>query len=143
MATDGDIKQRILWAEVRAQRELIFRLCQWGVTVLITVQIAIYYIRRDILARYAQMGFTKPGEPLPLHRYLMGTSFLFLIATIFAVFTYSTAETYHHYRSQLEKSGSAGIELHKTAKSRRYILYLLYYSFPLADLFYRLYITIQ
>jgi hypothetical protein len=136
MTISNDLKCRLLWSEIQQLRQLMLRVCQWGVTVLVTVQFALYYIRRDLLTRYLAAGTVRAGEPLPLDRYLLGTSFLFILACIFSLFASGTINSYYHYRDQLSGEDT-GITLHTPNKLRRVFLYLLFFIFPLMDLLYR------
>lgn len=49
-------KEKILWDELRNIREIGLRLLQWGVTVLATLQTAIFFFRKDLYQRMQLTG---------------------------------------------------------------------------------------
>jgi hypothetical protein len=136
-------KEELLREEVRAAQDLLFRINQWAITVILSLQTAIYFVRRDILAEYITRGITKPGEPLPWNRYLVGTFGLLIVASIFSFMTFIVSRRYRDYREQLAEGSESGIRDWPVNRYARWTVVGLYYIFPLLDLLIRLYITIE
>ena len=76
-ATVEKSKEGLLREELRAIADTSLKLMQWGVTLLVSVETALFFIRRDVLASEIQSGRLKLGDELPAYRYYMGTGFLF------------------------------------------------------------------
>ncbi len=131
-------KEEMLREEVRAALDLLFRLNQWAITVILSLQTAIYFVRRDILAEYISLGVVKAGEPLPWHRYLVGTGGLFIVASIFSFMTFIVGSRYRDYRKQLVESSESGILDLPSNRFSRLTVMGLYYIFPFLDFLIRL-----
>ncbi len=77
-------KEKILWDEIRNIREIALKLLQWGVTVLTALQTAIFFFRKDIYQRMIDSQEIIQGHYIPWNRYIIGTVYLFFVATIFS-----------------------------------------------------------
>ncbi len=58
--------REILVGEICSLRDLTFQLCKWGVTILMGLQIVIYYIRKSMIAELVQKKVIEVGQSLPL-----------------------------------------------------------------------------
>src|SRR4051812_23862030 len=100
---EPDLKTKEDWLrqELRASRTLFASQLQWGVTVLAAVELNLYYVRRDVARYLIELGALKPNELLPITRWLIGTTFLLMLAGIFARYTKRTIRHHVDYRQQL------------------------------------------
>jgi hypothetical protein len=117
---------------------------QWGITVMISLQTALFFVRKDILAWYINSKQLSPGSELPLNRYLIGTGFLAFMALVLSKFTARANEQYRNYKKQLiqcRKAGS-GIEDLPIRYTGRWA-YALYLAFPVIDLIVRRIVSIS
>ena len=140
---DAKEKEKILWEELRNIREIALKMLQWGVTVIATLQTAIFFFRKDLYERMMAVGKLANGEYIPWDRYLIGTFYLFVVASIFAYLLIMVGNRYRKIRSQLVQTNSFGIEHGDVKKSVRWVVVLLFYVFPLLDIAVRLYIKVH
>jgi len=132
------LKERILRKEIRALHIAGMQIMQWGVTVLVSLQTALFFVRRDIISEYVSRGLLHSGEPLPWHRYIIGSVFLFVLATILARMSHRTSQRLYHYRKQLLECLPSGIEEIGRFPELRALAVGVYFVFPLLDIFLRL-----
>jgi hypothetical protein len=135
-------KEELLAEELRAVTDFATRHFQWGVTLLISVQAALFFVRRDVLNGLIDGGNLPKGSELPIPRYIIGTLFLLVVATILTMVGARYAKQYRHYRTQLAESRQSGITDLPIRHTARW-MYALYYIFPLIDVLYRLYVNIK
>jgi hypothetical protein len=107
---------------------------------MVSIQTALVFIRRDLLSTFVAGGLLKVGEELPYHRYLVGTVFLGVAATILWALTNRSAKQYRHYKKQLlaceEKSGI--VDQPPTGISKW--IGVFYFAFPVLDIAFRFWI---
>jgi hypothetical protein len=115
---------------------------QWGLTLMATVQTAIVFIRRELVTSYVAAGILKGGEELPYKRFLVGTVFLLVAATILWALTNRTVQQYRHYKGQLLRSSPSGIDDQVPTGITKYLMYL-FFAFPLMDLLFRVWIEVE
>lgn len=113
---------------------------QWGITVLTAAGLNLYYIRRDAQAHLAAQQVLKANEQLPFLRWVVGTLFLVIIASLFASAMKRVAAHHVEYRRQLLelKGGFSGIKEVLPLGSAgilNHTPYLLFYAIPVLDLF--------
>jgi len=117
---------------------------QWGVTLMISVQTALFFVRKEVLAHEIEAKRLHPWDDLQPYRYYLGTAFLLLLALILASFTLYTSARYRFYKKQLITNSPSGVQEHQgepfTLLLIRFATVGLYFIFPLVDLFYRIYI---
>ena len=135
-------KEEFLSEELRAVADFATRHFQWGVTLLISVQTALFFVRRDVLNGLIDGGIIPKGSELPIPRYVIGTLFLFVVATILSMVGARHAKQYRHYKMQLAESRQSGIVDLPIKHTARW-MYALYYIFPIIDVLYRLYVDIR
>jgi hypothetical protein len=135
-------QEELLSEEVRAAADVGTRILQWGVTLMITLQTALFFVRQDVLKRYIDAGKVPMGSELPLPRYVMGTAFLVIVAFVLAKLTARSMEQYRNYKSQLIKCRTSGVVDLPIKHTGRWA-YLLYFIFPMVDLLSRAYISID
>jgi len=136
-------KQKVLWEEFRNSRDMALKIMQWGVTVLVTLQTAIAFFRKDLFERMFASGELLKGQYIPWNRYLLGTIFLFIVASIFTYILFMVGNRYKKTRAQLIKNNIYDIEFGEVGRSARYVILLLFYIFPIVDLLLRLYVKIE
>lgn len=148
-------KEEVLRDEIRSLRDLLFRIIQWGVSVLVAVQTALFFVRKEVVKslidrevsptvttkeafeHLVQAHQLSNGGYLPWQRYLLGTGFLFAVALIFSALTIYGSKQYRHYRQQLIANLESGVtppELHKTP---RRLIVTMYMFFPAFDVLVR------
>ena len=130
--------EEILREEIRALRELILKLYQWGVAFLASLQAAIFFIRKEVLTGLIENGRLQKGDILPAWRYFIGTVVVLLIATFFQVLSQNLSRQLRFYQTQLRDKRSSGVEDLTTDQVRRRLLRImvisLYYLFPGLDI---------
>lgn len=132
--------EEILREEIRAFREINLKLYQWGVTLLASLQTVLFFARKEALSFSIQRGQLPQGTvELPLGRYLMGTSFLLIVATLFAVLSAYASRRYGSYRKQLAECQTSNIVEMPASGPLRFLMRCLYFVFPALDIGYRLY----
>ena len=134
-------EEEIIREELRALREIILKLLQWGVTLLASLQAAFFFLRREYLTYKVENGLLPKGSFLPLKAYLGGTVFLFLIAVICTLILSYTGRQFRGYRVLLEKHRTSTIiDPASTPRARnimRVVIYGMFFFFPLIDLVFR------
>jgi hypothetical protein len=110
-------------------------LAQWGATVLAAAELNLYYIRRDVTKHLVEMKRLQPAELLPLGRWLVGTVFLIVVASVFAGYMRRLASRHRIYRQQLDAAPNySGIrEIVKPGGTIHYLHYWLFFVFPAFD----------
>jgi hypothetical protein len=138
----GKSKEQMLREEVRFYVDIVQKYMQWGLTLLVTLQTAIFFVRRDLAQTYVDAGILRKGQELPYYRYLIGTFFLLLLAFILWRFTNRATEQYRHYKTQLVASADSGINDQSTSGVSNWARYL-YFAFPVYDLAVRLWVDLS
>ena len=135
-------EEEVIREELRALREIILKLLQWGVTLLASLQAAFFFLRREYLAYQIDNGMLQKGQPLPLKGYLGGTVFLFCIAIICTLITSYAGKQFRGYRMLLEEHRTSKINdpasSPRTRKTMRVVVYCMFFFFPIVDLIFRL-----
>jgi hypothetical protein len=139
-------RERMIRDEVRALQLIAVRVMSWGVTVLVSVQTALFFVRREVALSNVNggAGGNASGDALmtvPLNRYLLGTFFLTLLATIFFRLFLYVSTRLRYYRKQLENCPS-GISEMPIRKGVRFWTGCVFYVFPLVDILARAYLHI-
>lgn len=137
-------KEELLSEEVRAAGDVASRFLQWGVTLMISVQTALFFVRHEILSASIDAQKLPKGSELPIGRYIFGTMFLAYLALILSLLTARLNAQYRNYKTQLiacRESGSGIKDLPIKRKGR--LAYALYFSFPVIDLAVKLIIKIS
>lgn len=135
-------KDQILREEIRHVRDLILRLIQWGVTVLIAIMTATYYIRKDILYRLMETEkLPKNTVFLPWGIYGIGTIFLTIVAIIFSLITFVSINRFNNYKNQLLNMKNLDIIEKPSSTIAIIFIIFLYFLFPIIDICVRFYFT--
>ena len=84
-AKDGDIvnaenAERNLWDQIRSITQISVRLAQWGITTLLGLWTALFFIRKEMLE---MLPAVPVGHPLSFARFLPGNLVLWAIAGLF------------------------------------------------------------
>lgn len=130
--------EQMLREEIRALRELTFKIIQWGVTVMVATLTALFYARRAFRDDLVALGRLEQGEQLPLSVYCIGTAFLICVALVFSFLTFIAQKRTAHFRSQLRTVGLSGITEPTMRPVARYVMTALYLMFPVLDMAARL-----
>ena len=139
--TSGKSKEELLREEVRFYVDMQQKYMQWGLTVLVSLQTAIFFVRRDLTQAYLDSGVIHRGQELPWLRYLVGTGFISVCALVFWKLTNRVSLQYRHYKDQLTKTNRSGIVDMPTTGVSSWIRYV-YFAFPLYDVAARIWIEI-
>src|ERR1017187_10405553 len=97
----GKSKEEMLRDEVRFWADQMQKYMQWGLTVMVSLQTAIFFVRRDLVQTYVDAGILKKGQELPYYRYAVGTVFILGCAFVLRRFTERVSQQYRHYKTQL------------------------------------------
>jgi hypothetical protein len=138
----GKSKEELLREEVRFYLDSMQKMMQWGVTLMISLQTAFLFLRREITQGLIESGELARGASLPYRRYLIGTGFLLLAAFVVWIINNRSIEQYRHYKNQLRGNNESGITDLPTSGVAKWLQYL-YFAFPVADLLIRVYISIE
>jgi len=103
-------KEELLRDEVHFFADLNQKYNQWALTVMVSLDTAIFFVRHELVQTYVDAGLLKKGDELFLRRYLIGTAFLFVGAYVFHRFSRRAAEQYRYYKTQLVASSESGIQ---------------------------------
>jgi len=129
--------EEILREEIRALRDIILKLYQWGVAFIASLQAAIFFIRKEVLAGLIQNGRLPQGGQLPAWRYFFGTGVLFIIAIFFTYLSLTSGKRMQFYQKQLIEKRSSGVEEPSQSRRRikllRFMVVSLYFLFPILD----------
>jgi hypothetical protein len=135
----GKSKEELLREETRFWMDILTKQMQWGLTLMVTIQTALVFIRRELLGTFIAGGILKAGDELPYHRYLVGTTFLIVAATMLWAFTNRSVQQYRHYKNQLLECSASGIKDLKTSGISKWIGFF-YFAFPILDVAFRFWI---
>ena len=136
-------KQKILWEEARSIREVILKMLQWGATFLASLQTVIFFFRKDMYEKMVHAGQLMGEQYIPWDRYLIGTFFLIVVASIFSYLVVLAGNRYRKIRQQLVEADVYGIDYGDVRKSARPIVLLVFYIFPIIDILVRVYIKVE
>jgi hypothetical protein len=130
-------KEELLSEETRAAADASSRFLQWGVTLMISVQTALFFVRHEIVGNLIDAGKLSKGSGLPFERYIIGTAFLVFLAFVLSLLTARSMEQYRNYKNQLIAARESGIQDLKIRHMGRWAYYL-YFSFPAIDILVRI-----
>jgi len=136
-------REEILWEELRNVRDLMFRILQWGVTVLASLQMAILFLRKEIKESMVGSGSLKAYDSLPIERYFIGTVFLLVVSLICCYLVARAANRYRSIKEQLMETNVYGIKHGEVRKGTRFAVYFVFLAFPLLDIAVRLWIHFE
>jgi hypothetical protein len=135
--TQRKSREEILREEIRALRDVGLRLCEWGITLLATLETALWFVRQELRTTMIATGMLDKASPLPWELYLLGTIFLFLVSGIFIMLMMGVSVTSRGYRRQLVKRIESGIKELPLRKSSRRALVFMFLIIPIVDLCFR------
>jgi hypothetical protein len=133
-------KEELLSEETRAAAESASRFLQWGVTLMISIQTALFFVRREAANALIEAGKLPKGSEVPLERYFLGTGFLIFIALVLSMLTKRSTAQYRNYKRQLAACRDSGITDLPVRYTGRWA-YGLYAAFPAIDLLARVLIS--
>lgn len=132
-------KEELLREEARFWMDTLLKQMQWGLTLMVSLETALIFIRRELINSLIAGGALKAGDGLPYHRYLVGTFFLTVAATLLWAFTRRSAQQYRHYKNQVLECHKLGIKDLPTSGLSKWIG-LFYFAFPIMDIAFRIWI---
>ena len=131
--------EKFLRDQMRSIIPVTVSLAQWGVAVLLAFQGALFFVRRETKEALG-LG---PTELLPLHRYLIGTVILLVIAILFHTLSNWVGRRYRHHLKEFQNLPIRYPDFYKEKgdlypfypkDSPRVIIRVLFYFFPLLDI---------
>jgi hypothetical protein len=129
--------EEILRDEIRSLRDIGLRLCEWGITLLATVETALWFVRQEVRASLIDSGKLAKGAPLPWPIYGLGTFFILLISFMFITLMMNVSKTSRGYRKQLVKRIESGIQELPVPKTSRRAIICMFLLIPIVDLCFR------
>jgi len=72
--------EKNLWDQIRSLTQISVRLAQWGITTLLGLLTALFFIRREL---HEGLGNLPPKHPLPVLYFIVGNLILWLVAVMF------------------------------------------------------------
>jgi len=135
--------EKFLRDQMRAIIPVSITLAQWGVTVLLGFQAALYFIRKETKEALIDQGVLAKNELLPLHRYLIGTLILLIVAIMFHALSNWVGRRYRYYMTELQNLPHKYPDYYKKESdlypfypkdSPRVMIRGLFYFFPLVDI---------
>jgi hypothetical protein len=142
-----EVREAHIRTEMAGVAQRIHALLQWGITLLLTLESALFFVRKDASERAGLAN----GEQFPFGRHFVGTGFLFCLSVIIYGFITAVLDRYAYLQSQLYLSGPtsacgiaappipvfrwiwrSGPKCFPTGRRRQILLALL--LFPLSDL---------
>ena len=130
-----DSKEGIIRSEMQSLRSVGFQLCQTGIALSVGVEIALVFIRRQ---SYQRLLVNNPGAAfVPWGRFLMGTLFLLVIASVFSGLVLFVRERYRFYDDLLVRQTETGVPVPPPTKSASLGVVAVFFAFPVADLLFR------
>jgi len=129
----------IIRSEIVAIQEERLRLFQIGISLLTALEVALFYIRRDI---HDHLGLLVT-QPLPFNRFIVGTGVLTIIASIFSALMVAISMRNQSLRKLYNEKGfEAELPLNPRIIWAMPLAILCFYIIPLMDLGIRLYLSI-
>lgn len=137
-----DPEEKLRWTEqwlreeIRANGIQMLGILQWGVTVLAGIETSLYYLRRDVTNHLVALKQIQGDQLLPFPRWVVGTIFLTIIASIFAWLLRYVVKRHVSYRKKLLEISPmfSGIAEGPTGTKINHLPYFLFYIFPAFDL---------
>lgn len=128
-------REEMIRVEIRHSMDMMLKVIQWGVTVLIAIQTANYYIRKDFIERLIKSKILPEHSMLlPFKYHVIGTFILIVMALIFYGLNYRTSQRYRLYKKELIIYGRSGVKDQKISWWLRPMLQMLFFTFPIMDL---------
>ena len=131
---DDDAK--ILRTEMGAIHEERLKVFQTGITLLLALETALYYLRRDVLEHLrldAEHNHAAPPYIVPWDHSLIGTAILAIVATIFTLLTWSISRRYRFLRNEYKARYPKELPLPTINPISRYLAIFCYLLFPVMD----------
>jgi len=126
--------EQIIRSEMQSLRSVGFNLCQTGIAICVAVEIVLVFIRRHSYERLAGAG---EAGFVPWGRFLIGTLFLAIIASIFTVLVLFVRDRYAFYNNLLRGKGEGGVVVPPPSKAGALGVAAIFFAFPVADLLLR------
>lgn len=126
--------EEIIRAEIRSYRDHLTKHYQWGVTLLVSLMTAIFFIRHKVADDLVAIGKLTKGEPLSFYHWLIGTTVLLIVALCcFALSHWLGTQARFHYKALKDLPGRVG-PYNEPPRWLRRVLIWLYFVFPATDL---------
>jgi hypothetical protein len=130
--------------ELLANQDERIKVFQLGMTLLLAIETALYYIRRDVLdhliADAVRLNHTAPGS-LPTHNFAAGNFILWGVAAIFSAITIAISQRNQFLRDQYAKYCKDDLPLCPRIQWVRFIVIICYVAVPIMDIVVRIIVT--
>jgi hypothetical protein len=130
-----DTREQIIRNEMQSLRSVGFHLCETGVALCVAVEIALVFIRRYSYARLAAMN--QATLYVPWGRFLMGTLFLIVIASVFTGLVLFVRQRYDFYSNLLARQSESGVPVPPSTNLATLGGIAVFFVFPAADILFR------
>jgi hypothetical protein len=116
-----------------------------GVALLSSMSLAIFYIRRQVYEQMLETGELNRGQYLPWDRYILGTLFLLVVASMFYGICRILGNRYRWYADLLNKECDNPIALPPVSPAGlgRKLFFGVFFIFPLFDFALRVWIRLE
>lgn len=131
-ATMGDVEKAIR-EEIRSYRAASIDLLKWGVTLLISLETAIFFVRERVAKDMELSGRLGKGEQLPGDHWIIGTVAMLIVASCCFVISWLVGKQYRHNYAALKKLPDLVGPVFPPTRGGRYVLLFIYFVFPLFD----------
>jgi hypothetical protein len=124
-------KEELIHEEMQSLRAVGFKLVQWGIAVLVLIELTLAFIRR---IGFDSMAAKQPlGVPLlPFERHLLGTILILAVAAIFAILTTIVSRRFRFYSNLIRNDNESIVPVPVDADGR--LLIAMFAVFPVLDL---------
>lgn len=126
--------EQIIRSEMQSLRSVGFNLCQTGVAICVAVEIILVFIRRH---SYERLAGANEGAYVPWGRFLLGTLFLAIIASIFTGLVLFVRDRYAFYNNLLRGQSEGSVPVPPPGKVGVLGVAAIFFAFPVADLLLR------
>jgi hypothetical protein len=132
-----DTREQIIRTEMQSLRSVGFHLCETGVALCVAVEIALVFIRRHSYERLAAMN--QAAHYVPWGRFLMGTLFLVVIASVFSGLVLFVRQRYDFYNTLLPRQSDSVVPVPPSTKLVTLGAITVFFVFPAADFLFRVF----
>ena len=130
--------EKNIWDQMRSLTQIQVRVMQGGVTTLVGLQAAIFFLRKD----YAEISRLRPGSHLPWFYQFIGAFILLLVAIIFFLISSWIGKRIMFYLQALrelpKQFPNDNVQIYPVIPKDvrvRYYTRFFYFFFPALDLF--------
>ncbi|MFL5328674.1 MAG: hypothetical protein ACJ8C4_07140 [Gemmataceae bacterium] len=137
--------EKCIREDIRSYRKTIIDIAKWGVTVLVTLQTATFFVREKVaqdMARAALMAnnpvvnvnpVAPAIETIPFRRWIVGSVLLLILAILFSLMSRIVGTQARKQIKGLRDVPGLVLPVYEPTKGARWVIYSMYFIFPLFD----------